>query len=277
MRERQGPNFESDPKPEANRIETGGEKSNVEIEALIGLFLSKVKGVLGERFVGMYVFGSLASGDFNLDTSDIDWVVVTDTDLSQDVIAQLGVLNDDLISSSPEWGQRLEGSFLPQHVFQDFNPDHKMYPSISVGGNFDLDSKGIEEAVQRYMVREDGIVLAGPSPKTFIDPVKPEDLRKATLEILHGWWKPQLDDPFRLKDREYQAYAVLTMCRMLYTLTQGAIASKPASATWAMNSVDQKWRPLIERAVIWKPDDGIDDLDQTLEFIGYVVSEGATY
>ena len=250
----------------------GAEQVKKEIEALLWKFLSEVKTILGNRLVGMYVFGSLASGDFNPETSDIDFVVVTDADLPQEMLEPLEAMYQDLIASNHDWGRRLEGSFLPQHVFQDFNPDHKMYPSISVGGDFGLDSKGIEEAIQRYMLREDGIVLTGPSPKSFIDPVRPEDLQQATLDILHGWWEPQLNDPFRLTDREYQAYAVVTMCRMLYTLKHGAVVSKPVSAIWAINNLDPKWKPLIERAVAWEPGDGIDDLEQSLDLIRYVLS-----
>ncbi len=253
------------------------EQARHEIDVVLDLLLSKTKDIMGERFVGMYVFGSLASGDFNPESSDVDFVVVSDTDLTQETTAKLEAMSRDLVSNGSEWARRLEGSFLPLQAFRGSSPNHAMYPSISVGGSFGPDSKGIEEPIQRSMLREDGIALVGPSPKSFIDPVTPEDLRTATLDILHGWWEPQLTDPFRLKDREYQAYAVLTMCRMLYTLTNGVIASKPASAAWATNHLDPKWKPLIERASSWRPDDRVDDLGQSLELIRYALSSESSF
>jgi len=42
-----------------------------------------------------------------------------------------------------------------------------------------------------------------------------------------------LHDPTRLHTGEYRAYAILTRCRMLYTLEHGAIVSKPTAARWA--------------------------------------------
>jgi hypothetical protein len=42
-----------------------------------------------------------------------------------------------------------------------------------------------------------------------------------------------LEEPKRLHSSEYQAYAIVTMCRVLYTLEHGTIVSKPVSARWA--------------------------------------------
>jgi hypothetical protein len=39
------------------------------------------------------------------------------------------------------------------------------------------------------------------------------------------------------------------MCRMLYTLKEGAIVSKPAAARWAMNNAGAPWTALIERTL----------------------------
>jgi hypothetical protein len=219
----------------------------------------------------MYVFGSLASGDFNEMTSDIDFVIVTETDIRSEVQAKLEHLNERLQAENSKWAKKLEGSFLPVHVFKDFNPSHAMYPCISTGGEFGLDHKGIEQAIQRFMLREDGIVLAGPDPKTFIDPISPKELNEANLQTLRDWWQPQLANPFRIKDREYQAYAVFTMCRMLYILTKGKIVSKPFAAQWAKQNLDNRWSGLIDRALNWEQNDGVNDLEDTLNFIRYTL------
>ena len=48
-------------------------EANAAVEAL----LDGVKETLGEQMVGLYLYGSLASGDFDPQTSDIDFLVVT--------------------------------------------------------------------------------------------------------------------------------------------------------------------------------------------------------
>ena len=43
-----------------------------EVNALIGELLTGIRGVLGDRLVGLYLYGSLVAGDFDKDISDID-------------------------------------------------------------------------------------------------------------------------------------------------------------------------------------------------------------
>ncbi len=49
--------------------------------------------------------------------------------------------------------------------------------------------------VQRYILRERGITVTGPDPKTLIAPVSPADLRWAVSEIMQNWFRHFLDDP----------------------------------------------------------------------------------
>jgi len=44
-----------------------------------------------------------------------------------------------------------------------------------------------------------------------------------------------------------QTYTVLSLCRVLYTLEYGTVASKPVAARWAQHALDDQWRPLSER------------------------------
>jgi hypothetical protein len=55
--------------------------------------------------------------------------------------------------------------------------------------------------------------------------------------------------PYTLSGTEAQVFGVLTLCRVLYTLRTGAVASKEAAAAWALGHVDARWHPLIERVL----------------------------
>jgi hypothetical protein len=52
-----------------------------DVNAVLHVLLSDVQTVLGNHFIGMYLSGSPASGDFAPQRSDIDFVVVTADDL----------------------------------------------------------------------------------------------------------------------------------------------------------------------------------------------------
>ena len=103
-------------------------------------------------------------------------------------------------------------------------------------------------AVHRWVLRERGITLLGPDPKTLIDPVSPQELRAAMRVLLHGWGAHFLEHPELLAGRGYQSYVVLSLSRLLYTLQSGEVVSKFAAAGWAKESLGEKWSGLIERA-----------------------------
>ena len=103
-----------------------------DINAFLDTLLSRLQMTLGNKLVGLYIFGSLVVGDFDYASSDIDLLAATSTELD-------------------------------------------------------------EEEVER--------------------------LKRMHTEVM--------------RPRKYQAYAILTMCRVLYTFKRGEIASKQQAASWA--------------------------------------------
>ena len=219
----------------------------------------------------MYLHGSLASGDFDPQRSDIDFVVVTAGALPDACDTALAALHLRLIDSGLHWAAKLEGTYFPQQVLRRYAPSDALYPSLNEG-SFYMGGHGSDWVIQSHILREHGIVLAGPAPRELIDPVAPDDLRRAMRSLLREWWAPMLDDTARLRSDEYQAYAILTMCRALYTLETGAVASKPVAARWAQAALDARRMALIERALAWRPGMPLDMLDETLEMIEFTLA-----
>jgi hypothetical protein len=237
-----------------------------DIDAVLHLLLTGVQAALGDQFVGMYLHGSLASGDFDPQRSDIDFVVITAGQLPDASISALADLHLRLIDSGLSWATKLEGTYLPQQALRRYTPSDALYPSLNEA-SFYMGRHGSDWVIQSHILREQGIVLAGPDPHSLIDPVAPDDLRQATRELLREWWAPMLHDSARLRSDDYQAYAILTMCRALYTLETGAIASKPAAARWAQAALSEPRSVSIERALAWRPGMPLDMLDETLDLI----------
>jgi len=98
------------------------------------------------------------------------------------------------------------------------------------------------------------------------------------MGFMHEWWAPMLHSPDpRLHGSEYQAYAILTLCRALYTLEHGAITSKSVAARWAQKAIDARWRPLIDRALAWPDEAQPDHLSETLDFIRHALESSQQY
>jgi hypothetical protein len=125
-----------------------------------------------------------------------------------------------------------------------------MHPHIeSRGGRLYVDHHGGETVIYRHVLRKCGVVLLGPPPRKLVDEVDAEQLRWAVCDVLTNWWVPMLTrPPERLLEAPYRAYAVVTMCRMRYTLETGDVVSKPDAARWALEHVAPDWHDLIQRA-----------------------------
>jgi hypothetical protein len=242
-----------------------------DLNALLFRLRAEIQTVLGDLFAGMYLHGSLAIGDFDPLRSDVDFLIAVRENISRHLVSKLGNMHAVFTASRLQWAEKLEGSYIPVDALRRYDPANSHHPVLRVDGSFGIDGHGPDWIIQRHVLREKGIKLYGPDPKTLIDPVSSEAIRLAARETLFDWWTPQLDDPFRLLKRDYQAYAVLTMCRALYTLEHGEVVSKPAAAKWAVNVLEDRWQGLIERSLAWQAGEPLEEMEEVLAFIRSVI------
>ena len=248
-----------------------------EVEALLREVLAGARAVLGERFVGAYLFGSLASGDFD-DASDIDLLFVTDGEMPHETFCALQSMHARINARETHWATQLEVSYIPRRALRRRDPADCLHPHLDRGRGETLRPREHHSdwVVQRHVLRERGLTLAGPDPRTLIAPVSPDELRRAMHDLL--WWPAEiLDAPARIGTRGYQSYLVLTMCRVLYTLRHGAVVSKRAAADWAQETLDARWSPLIERARAGRHDPRpaatTEDVSGTLDLIRHTLEQ----
>ena len=246
-----------------------------EVNEILNILMRNIQAILGSQFTGMYLHGSLAYGDFDPETSDIDFLVVTDAPLPGDTVSLLQDLHARLFRSELAWSQKLEGAYLPKavlcrHPSMDAVP--APVPWLGVDGHFALETLGSDWIIQRWILLEKGLVLSGPPLAGLIDPVSPQDLRQAVLGSLLEWWSPPFPSPERFQSGAYQVYAILTICRSLYVLARGRVASKPEAARWAMQTLREPWRALISSAAAWRPGLEFNQLEETLEFIRHTLA-----
>jgi aminoglycoside adenylyltransferase-like protein len=123
-----------------------------------------------------------------------------------------------------------------------------------------------------------GIALYGPSAKSIATPIAHEELMRAIQEIVREWRELIMHTEL-IRRREEQAYAILTMCRILYSVRHdGKGASKKESAQWAEEEMPE-WSSFIQNALVWRENwrdrqvnhDGT--LEKTLRFIHLVLGQ----
>jgi hypothetical protein len=241
-----------------------------EVNAAVNLLLDRARVILEGQFIGLYLGGSLALGDFDPATSDIDFIIVTTDDLRGETVVVLEEMHRRLWATGLKWAKRMEGSYVPQQTLRRWSPDDAPCPFMEDGELY-LTNQG-SAVVQRHILHKHGVLVAGPPPSVLIDPVDAGELRRAAREMLERSWQPLLDDPAWLRQSKYQSFGILTLCRTLYILEHGAVGSKPVAARWAQHALDQRWIALINWALAWRPESEASQLEPTLDFIRYALA-----
>jgi hypothetical protein len=256
-----------------------------DVNSVLHYFAARIQTILESQFLGMYLYGSLALGDFDPQTSDIDFIVVTKNEIAEKLFSALQEMHEQFdASSAPEaaislWAKRIEAAYIAQEALHHSDPTAAMYPQLEKGTKLFNAPLEIGWAFQLHSLREHGIVIAGPDPRTITNPVELDSMRRAVAAIAGGWQEQAGQDPEWLdwvRQRDAQSFVVLTLCRMLYSLETGDVASKPAAARWAKLLLGERWSCLIDRALTGQhvQEKALDrDVEDTLVLIGYAVEK----
>lgn len=226
-----------------------------DIPEMLDAHLFGIRAILGENLVAVYLRGSLALGDFDPATSDLDFFAVTERRVSDAEFAALAALHTRLDHLPNRYSAELEGPYIDRAATRRFQPGQR-HPTIGRGEALTWHEHSTNWVLERWAVREHGITLLGPDPKTLIDPVTPDDIRAAVRARLLDWstWANPLDNPEWQWPRAHKAYVVETMCRALCTIATGELPSKPVAVAWALATLPDPWRATVKRSIAWRTD-----------------------
>jgi predicted nucleotidyltransferase len=219
-----------------------------DINRLLESLLSHVRHIFQESLVGLYLYGSLTTGDFDPDSSDIDLLVVTSSEITAPEFEALRAMHRDLERDNPEWEDRVDVVYVPATALRTFRSE-KSPIVISPGEPFHVrEGEALRDWLQNwYIVRESGLTLFGPPPKSIIPPITQDEFVEAVRR-----YAAEVSERVRHDlDRKSQAYVILTMCRRLHVHRTGKQASKRQAALWAQNEF-LEWSRLIQDALVWR-------------------------
>lgn len=126
-----------------------------EIPELLIVLLAHVQEVLTGNLVGVYLRGSLALGDFDPVTSDVDFFVVTEHELAARGFASLLAMHDQLATLPNRFARHLEGTYLSRAAVRHFHPGER-FPTISRQERLIWCEHGSNWLLERWIVREQG-------------------------------------------------------------------------------------------------------------------------
>jgi hypothetical protein len=253
---------------------------DLELNNLLHELVSGMQSILMEKFLGAYLGGSFAHGGWDND-SDVDFDVVLEFDLTDNELTQLEMHHTRIYNSGSYWGRHLEGAYFPRDILKNLESTDQAIWYLDNGSLTFERSIHDNTFVNRWVLREHGLILAGPPPRRWIPPIPDEKLKAEVRQTMHDWGNEILHGDYSLDNRWAQTFAVLMYCRMLHTLAIGKVRSKPAGAAWAKANLDPTWVSLIDDALSARPGQYTkishpsdpDKVRSTKAFIAYALNE----
>jgi Domain of unknown function (DUF4111) len=229
-----------------------------ELNALLAELVARLGAILKEDLLGGYLTGSFALGAGD-PTSDCDFIVVTENQVTTAQEHELRSLHREIPRRVGYWPHNLEGSYAPRKDLVTLETLGERWLYVNRGlPDMEWSTHCNTEDV-RWTLRERGVTLAGPPPRELVAEVPPDVLRGRMRSLIETF-VPDLLTWAPIDNAWTQRYAVATLCRALYTLETGKVASKPASLEWGAQALDPGWHGLIrqaleDRVLGWHPEE----------------------
>ena len=191
-----------------------------------------LKGTLGEKLVGLYVYGASIFPETEA-TGDVDFHAILSEALTDAERAGVNAIHEEMARSFPPLGEELDTYYLLLDQVRRPQPDppgHQVLTDV-------VDSSW---ALHReHMLAGRCVILHGPQPSE----LSPAPTWDEIEEALRGELAYVVDHL-----QEYPGYGILNLCRLMYSYqTRDVVVSKFASAQWVKTRFPE-WGDLIDRA-----------------------------
>ena len=188
----------------------------------IQIMKGEIVSILADNKPTIYLFGSVALDDFKFGWSDIDMLVLTESEISEQQADILIELRQNLLEeySDNQYFRLFEGWILSADAFLNDKNERTVYWGTSgqrITDNYKLDSFGMA------ILLDSGILLHGddireamsyPSYIQMLDDIKNHVEAARKHGVVVGW--------------------LLDIARGIYTLRTGKIIAKTAAGEWAL-------------------------------------------
>ena len=224
-----------------------------QVSRLTGAYLAAMAEELPGRLEGLYLYGSVALGDYHPGDSDIDFVAVLPEPREPRTLASLAKVHHRLGVEHPVphfdgiYLDRSELAVPPYGTTGPFVTEHRFHPD----GGFE------RVPVTWHSLAQTGVRVHGPRLSDVTIGVDTDLLADWTHHNLDQYWRPWWHDasnPLSAKGisclgAACTVWAVLGVSRLHYTLDTGRITSKTGAGEYARTIFSARWHPIIDEAL----------------------------
>ncbi|HEV2006700.1 MAG TPA: aminoglycoside adenylyltransferase domain-containing protein [Candidatus Limnocylindrales bacterium] len=215
------------------------------LQNIVGPFIDDLQATLGPDLVGVYLYGSAITGGFDPVLSDLDLLVVIESDARRLDLSPIEALHDRLAARHPDWADRLDIAYVGRATLATFRAGGTV-ASISHEDALQLYDDADGWLQTWYLVQFADTALLGPPVAEVIPPIERAEFVDAVAR--------DADRIVRRVETDQRsglvAYTLLTLCRVLRTIDDGAITSKPEAASWVAGRMPEARWVLDEALVV---------------------------
>lgn len=247
----------------------------MDYEILLNSIKKEYKDILKDNLVGIYVHGSIAMGCFNWNNSDIDFIVVVNETITQDIKIKLMDATLKLNKIAPPKGLEMSivlkenciNFIYPTPFELHFSNTHiKWYMKDKDDYCKKMNGTDIDLAAHFTIINKFGLVLDVPpicevfgnvSEQFYIESIKC-DIENAKDEVLNN-----------------PTYIILNLCRVLAYVNDNVILSKLEGGEWGLINLDENYSKIIISALDCYKTNAAYTIknNETIEFCDYVLDK----
>jgi Nucleotidyltransferase domain len=172
---------------------------------------------------GLYVGGSLATGDYQPGVSDIDAVAMIETPPRPATRAELKAIHERLAQEFDE-ASALHCAYVSADRVGDATRTHWTWA-------FHQLFRRPMSMIARAELQADPIIVFGPSPASWLPPVSAADVREGARAELAGYWSRALRKRNIWNQDVYVDLGLTVWARAEATLTDGVLITKTEAIT----------------------------------------------
>ena len=207
----------------------GSERKDRQIA--INKMVCEIRSILQGNETSIYLYGSSVLNDFRLGWSDIDILVLTDKQITEEQAQKLVGLRQALLEKEPgnPYYRSFEGGMLTLDAFLAGKADRVVYWGTSgerITDTYMFDSFGMTELI------ESSVLLCG---KDIQNQLKAPEFSELYADVKHHY--ETIRKYVQKSGRSFYSFGwMLDIARCIYTLRTGKIIAKTDAADWALEN-----------------------------------------
>lgn len=242
------------------------------VKQYLNEILAVFKDELHDNLVGVYLHGSLAMDCFNPNKSDVDVLVVCETEISNDI--KMSIIKRLLEVTSGNANQLEMSIVLKKYASTFVYPTpfelHYFHPQYLEDENYICGGPGFEDydlAAHMMITYHRGRKLFGEEIKTIFKPIKRDYYIQSIMNDIEDAQQGIIKNP---------VYFTLNLCRVLLYIKEEKISSKKEGGLWGTKNLPSEFQTIVRESLdvyIGRTSETNLDNDELLQFANWMLKE----